>query len=134
MKKLLVVFCVIVLVLGVMETANAWTQFNDGGIYNINYVINDDVWVDYNMPGAQTTVNFQPGGIVPHGYQIKGYEDSNINIVGGSTNYFYLYDSTKYFVSGGDVDGIVANDNTQVTISGGDVKVDPKSRTDFMFC
>ncbi|MFH1370317.1 MAG: hypothetical protein ABII09_03400 [Planctomycetota bacterium] len=27
-----------------------FTQFKDGATHNINYTINDDVWVDYQSP------------------------------------------------------------------------------------
>ena len=49
------------------------TQFNDGQTYNINYGINDEVWVDYELPSMQTTVNFLNGGSIDGDNELYAY-------------------------------------------------------------
>lgn len=60
------------------------TEFKDGGIYNINYTINDNVSVDNGAPAMQTTFNLLSGGTVSSPYLLQGYESSKLNIAGGS--------------------------------------------------
>ncbi len=62
----------------------AWTQFKDGQIHNIDYEINDDVWVDWQTPLMYTTVNMPAGGSINSPYKLQGFEHSRINIFGGS--------------------------------------------------
>ncbi len=127
----------------------ALTQFKDGGVWNIDYEINDDVWVDYQSPGMGTTVNMLDGGSIPWVnpvppiyYQLKSFEDSIINILGGSVDilraydssqvtvsggsikyFLYLHDSSQVTVSGGSFENtLIAYDNSQVTVSGGSVR------------
>ncbi len=141
MKKLSVFLCAMVLLFGVVGNVNAWTQFNDGGVHNIGYIIMDDVWVDYNTHGAQTTVNFLPGGGVGPGYELQAHEDSIINIVGGSigddfhlynrsqssvisgiiNDELYSYDNSQVTVSGGNLTDLRSYDNSQLVVSGGDI-------------
>jgi hypothetical protein len=69
---------------------NQVVYFNDGGTHNISngFTSNevptplwyDDVWVDYQAPGMQTTVNILSGW---DGDGFKAYEDSRINLSGG---------------------------------------------------
>jgi len=102
------------------------TQFLDGSTHNINYKINDDVWVDYQAPGMQTTINWLNGAstcaAVCH---LAGFEDSRINIFGGSIGYaLSAYDRSQVTMSGGSISSLVgglvgAFDSSQVTISGG---------------
>lgn len=118
MKKLSVFVCAIVIVFGVVGTANALLQFNNGGIHNIDYVINDEVWVDYANPGAQTTVNMLSGGNVS-GHILQGFEDSTINVSGGTINWLFFNDRSQGNLSGGTVLGTnMFYDNSRVTISG----------------
>ena len=75
-------------------------EYKDGGTYNINSTINDDVWLDYEAPGMQTKVNLFNGSVLS----------------------FYAYDNSQVTISGGCVQGRVqAYDNSQVTMSGGSV-------------
>jgi len=101
----------------------ALTQFNDGGTHNIDYEINDDVWVDYNAPAMETTVNFLDGGSMPDSYQLQAYEDSRINISGGSIYNLHAYDKTLVNVSSGSIGGnaLWAHDSSQITVSGGSI-------------
>jgi hypothetical protein len=84
--------------------AIGWTEFKDGAIHNINYPIYDDVWVDWKAPGMQTTVNLLDGAYMPSDYKLIAFEDSRINITGGSI--------------GRDLS---AGHNSQVTLSGGSI-------------
>jgi hypothetical protein len=101
-----------------------WTQFKDGGTYNIYYTINDDVWVDYQRTvWPPTTVNLLNGGNIPSPYKLQGYNDGRINIFGGSVSYsLYAYNSSHITMLGGTVDEFLgAYDSSQVTMSGGSV-------------
>jgi hypothetical protein len=103
MKSKSLKICLVMAVLIVAaEQGFGLTQYNDGGTHNISSTINDDVWVDYQAPGMQTTFNLLGGGSISYPYQLRGYNGSKINISGGSVGYQLL-----------------ANDSTQVTISGG---------------
>lgn len=117
-----------------------WVQFKDGGVHNITTIINDDVWVDYLAPGMQTTVNILDGGSISSSYDLQGYNESRMNITGGSVGWLTAYDNSQATIdgtvnhdlrtlgnsrvtlSGGMVEGwLWAGDNSQVTISGGSV-------------
>ncbi len=106
--------------------AMALTQFKDGQTHDINYEIADDVWVDYESPGMQTTVNWLDGGEMLPSYTLEAYEDSRINIFGGSIDYdFFAYDNTRLIISGGSIgDDLHIYDNTQVNMSGGHIMDD----------
>ena len=62
----------------------AWIGFADGDTHDITYEINDQVRVDYHAPGMSTTLNLLPGGSITAPHEFRGYEDSQINILGGS--------------------------------------------------
>jgi len=138
MMKRIFLFTVL-LVFVVTGIAGAWTQFNDGSVRNIDYRIDDDVWVDFGLPGMGTTVNFLNGGGV-FDFTLQGHEDSIINIVGGqmstrfhlhdrsqgsiisgSINKLEIYDNSQMKISGGDIGNIDNSSNSQMTISGGNI-------------
>jgi len=124
MRNKSVTICLMAAVLVIAASQGfGWTQFKDGGTYNINYTINDDVWVDYLAPVKQTTVNLLDGGNIPSPYKLQGYNDSWINIFGGSVGYcLYAYNSSHITMLGGTVNEILgAYNNSQVTMSGGSV-------------
>jgi len=106
----------------VPEKAVALVTFDDGQIYNINYQINDDVWVDYQSPGMQTTVNLLDGGVLPSSYSLAGYEDSVINMSGGSVNYLYNNGGGQVTFSGGSIRNILLAYEGQVTVLGGTIE------------
>lgn len=106
----------------VPEKAVALVTFDDGQIYNINFQINDDVWVDYQSPGMQTTVNLLDGGVIPSSYSLIGYEDSVINMSGGSVNYLYNNDGGQVTFSGGSIRNILLAYGGQVTVLGGTIE------------
>jgi len=114
MVMVLTVFC-----FGLPE-AEATLVFNDGGVHNIDYLIDDDVLVDYQASGMKTTVNLFDGGRI--NYMLQALEDSHINISGGKIGgpYFYAYDRSKVNISGGSICyRFYADNNSQVSISGG---------------
>jgi len=47
---------------------------NDGGIHDIDYKIEDSLWVDYGTPGLYTTVNWLDGGKISDA--LCGYKNS----------------------------------------------------------
>jgi len=53
------------------QNVEANMYFDDGQIHNIDYQINDNVWVDYATSGITTTVNWLDGGILPHPYNLE---------------------------------------------------------------
>jgi hypothetical protein len=80
----------------------AVVDFNDGGIYDIDYPINESVRVDYEAPGMQTTVNLLEGGVITDRYYLEAYENSHVNVLGGYTG-----------------NGLNARGNSQVDVSTG---------------
>lgn len=106
-----------------LPRANAVIDFNDGGIHDIGYEINDDVRVDWEAPGMETTVNLLPSGAITPGYGLYGYNDSRINIFGGSVGYWLrAYDSTRVEISSGWITYYLsAYGSSEVTVSGGSI-------------
>ena len=144
MKKKSVLVLLMVGTIGALcldpQKADGVITFADGQIHNIDYQINDYVRVDYQSPGMQTIVNWLDGGIVPPNYWLAGYENSMINMSGGSVHYLYALDDCQVTFSGGSIrntliarDGKVnvlggtieghlhAGGSSQVTISGGSI-------------
>ena len=113
---------VMVLVLFVSSQVMALTQYNDGGTYDITTTINDDVWVDWNAPGKQTTVNLLTGAEIPSPYKLQGFNDSSLTISGGPVSYLDTYDSTQVTMSGGSVSYLETYDSTQITMLDGSVE------------
>ncbi len=109
-------------VLGVVD-------FNDGGIYDIDYLINDTVRVDYEAPGMQTTVNLLDGGMIIWRYFLAAYENSHVNILGGFINGgLQAHGSSRVDVSAGTIwDDFWAYDSSQIAISGGQLIYDLKA-------
>jgi len=120
-----------------VSPAVALIQFNDGGVWAINSVIYDDVWVDYLKPGLATTLNILEGTNISSEYQVKGWEDSvtnmfggtvgrldasgnsQVDMSGGSLRVLTPYDSSQVGISGGSIGYLDAYDTTRVTVSGG---------------
>lgn len=92
-------------------------HFNDGGIHNINYEINDEVWVDYETPSMYTTLNWLDGAYTNF---LRGYENSKINIRrGGRVHWLASRDSGQVSISGGSIYELDCFDSSQVSISSG---------------
>jgi len=99
--------------------AYAYIDIKDGQTHNINYQYNDFVRVDYGSPGLQTTVNWLDGASISGGYTLKAYQDSRINIRGGTTgSALDAEDRSQITISGGTV-WLGAFGNSQVDILGG---------------
>ena len=100
-----------------------WIQYNDGGTYDINTTIDDDVWVDFQTPGMYTTVNLLTGGAIGSSYDLQAHEDSIINVSGGLiSDNLYAYDNSQVNLFSGSIgNDLYAYDNSQVNISGGSI-------------
>ncbi len=90
-----------------------------GGLtYNIDYEINDHIWVDYDAPGMYTTLNLLDGASTSSPYRIFGCENSRINVLGGSIFFLLGDDYSHIDVSGGSIDDLNCFDSSQVDITG----------------
>jgi len=84
----------------------ALVEFKDGGIHNIDYAINDDVWVDWQTPLMYTTVNMLAGGTITYPYNLQALEDSRINILGGAIGRdLAAYGGSQVDIFGGSIGG-----------------------------
>lgn len=101
-------------------------HFNDGGVWNIDYEINDRVEVDYGSPGMGTTVNILEGANISGFHSVIGWEDSIINMLGGSISLeLAAIGSSEVTVSGGSfARQSLLEDNAVLTIDGSDFAVD----------
>lgn len=101
-----------------------WTQYNDGGTYDIATTINDDIWVDWESPGMGTNVNFILGGNVTG--QLKSFQDSKINVNGGDLTCELLnaFGRSHISLSNGSIrtgGNLKLYDNSQMDITGGSI-------------
>lgn len=88
------------------SAALAYIEFNDGQIHNIGYRINNLVLIDWLSPGMQTTVNLLDGGMIKWPHELHAYEESNVNIRGGSIEYnLSASDASRINMSGGSIGG-----------------------------
>ena len=102
-----------------LQNVEADIYFDDGAVHNINYFTNDNVWVDWDAPGMQTTVNLLDGGYIATGSELHGYNESYMNVFGGYTYTLRVHDNTQVDITGGRAQLFYAYDNTQVDITGG---------------
>jgi len=102
----------------------ARTHFKDGKIHDIDYVIDDNVWVDQFSPELYTTLNLKAGGSISH--TLQGFENSCINILGGSIGkQFKICDNSQAVISGGKIeDKLRIWNNSILTILGSNFEVD----------
>lgn len=101
----------------------AMVHFRDGGTHNIDYVIDDDVWVDWGGLGMQTTVNLLSGGSINYPWSLVGCESSQINILGGSIGWcLWAFDSSQVDISGGSMEHVSAHGGSQVHMGAGSVR------------
>ena len=99
-----------------------WTQFNDGITHDVDFEINDDVWVDWEMPGISTTVNWNEGARLANPFKLTTFEDSIMNISGGVVDSGLLInDRTKLNIYSGLVTMLSVFGNSEVNISGGTI-------------
>ena len=114
-RVLIPVLCVIFL----LPETGAALILNDGLVHDIDYEIMDLVEV-YNSPlGNPTTLNILPGASLQ--LQLKVYEDSFVNILGGVfENDLWFYDQSSIVIEDGNIrKHISVYGSTQVAISGG---------------
>ncbi len=114
-------------------------EFKDGKIHNIDYKIGDYVFVDWKFPGMETTVNVLDGARMSSPYIMIGFENSRINVRGGSISslaslgstqvdisggrvVLFAQDSSQTNISGGIVSGLITHHSSQVNISGGSIE------------
>jgi len=90
-------------------------RFDDGGIHNIDYAINDYVVVDFGLPGVKTTVNVLEGASL---YWLEGYGDSIINVSGGWMDALISVDNSLPKIYGGSMSWLAAVGYSQITIFG----------------
>ena len=102
-------------------------EYKDGGTHNINSLIPGDVWVDYQAPGMQTTVNVLDGGGIlgPGGDhywgKLEAYNDSRINISGGVVVYLDAWNFSTVNISGGHVSNLDSWNSSIVNMTGGEI-------------
>jgi hypothetical protein len=94
--------------------------FKDGLTHNIDYRIDDSIFVDYQAPLMYTTVNWLAGGS-NYFHNLDAYEQSRINIRGGYINGLISHNSSQVDMSGGLIDGIRSFGSSHVSISGGTI-------------
>jgi len=97
-------------------------EFKDGLTHDINYSIDDNVWVDYEAPGMSTTVNLLTGGSVQE--DIRGFTDARINVRGGSViGRLQAWESSRVDMSDGSIGvDLSSHNSSQVNISGGSIE------------
>jgi hypothetical protein len=112
-----VLFTVTTLLAG---SARAFIYFDDGGHHIVDYSINDEVWVDYESPWAQTHLELWDGASISP--NLRGYGHSRITIIGGSIEKaLETNDYSRADIFGGSIRAVVAQSNSQVTIFAGSI-------------
>ena len=122
MKKRNVTICIFVAVIYLTSSHGmAWTGFKDGEIHDVDYEINDDVRVDWQAPGMETTLNLLPGGAITNDYDIWACSSSHVNIYGGSVGQYLAgwHSSTIIVASGSVGHALEAWHDSRVAVSGG---------------
>ncbi|MCL5407639.1 MAG: PEP-CTERM sorting domain-containing protein [Patescibacteria group bacterium] len=95
----------------------ALTEFRDGETHVVDYKIDDDVWIDYQTPNAQTTISLVNYAYIP--FTLRGYNNSKISIYGYWINYLDILDNSYATINNGYVGSLNATDNSQVLINNG---------------
>jgi len=68
-------------------------EFKDGYTHDIDYTINDEIWIDYLTPGINTTVVLLNGGVISYPCHLRGFNDSEIILTGGKVSYLDAYNN-----------------------------------------
>jgi len=105
------------------HSAVAVVTFDDGGTHDIDYQINESIWVDYGTSDITTTVNWLHGGLLPSPYNLESYRHSIVNIYGGSIGGLLVaLENSQVTIFGGSIlDWLYAYHSSQVTIYGGSI-------------
>lgn len=93
---------------------------DDGQIHNINYTVDEAVYVrDDAFFNGFTTVNLLPGSYV---HTLVAFDRSVINMSGGSTFWnggLYAYDNSQMTVSGGEIGAtLMCSDHSSAIVTG----------------
>ncbi|MDH4240300.1 MAG: hypothetical protein OEW48_12125 [Phycisphaerae bacterium] len=97
--------------------AHAMVDFNDGGIHDIDYLIDDFVSVN-GTPEMRTTVNLLDGGRIVRDLMV--YNDGIVNILGGSAQVLGAHQNSLVKMSGGLMEtSLCAFGNSRARTSGG---------------
>ena len=121
--KSILVAILTVLCFGLPEVM-ATIILNDGQTHNIDYFVNDEIGIDYGLPGMQTTVNWIEGANSTLGWSgINAYEDSRVNVLGGVMGDNLLaFDRSHINISGGlIIDAVYAYGNSYVEMTDGTI-------------
>jgi hypothetical protein len=137
-KKPLYLWSIVVILLSFFHPGNSIASilYNDGGVYDIDYVIDDSIEIRNNFFNETTTVNLMVGGQIHSTYayenslfNITGGEivgpqsyannNSQINMSGGKVRDLIVANSGFIHLSGGEVGWMYGYDDSQITISGG---------------
>ena len=140
-STLAVVFCFVLVQPAISGKAVLSLTFNDGGIHNIDYDIDEIVYVynNVNPPYEPTTVNLIAGGSLSY---LEVANDSIINISGGwasslsatdntilnmtggfvGSSGLFLKDNSKMYFHSGGVDGFFVRDTAELVMTGGSVQ------------
>lgn len=124
-----------------LPKAEAYIYFNDGNTHDIDYVINEGIYVRDDTFGNPTTVNLLPGGSI---MDLASNDNSSVMISGGwivnsvvaSGNssvafsdgsigdVLYAFDSSHVTVYGGSIGDEINSYGGLITISGGSIGTD----------
>jgi hypothetical protein len=118
MKNVKMTICLMAAVLFMVtgQGLGGTVYFNDGGTYNINYLILNDVDVSLS-----TTVNWLEDGRVESPFEIQVSSGSKFNMYGGIVGDLQPGDTSQVTISGGLVWIMSVRGSKQVTISGGNI-------------
>jgi hypothetical protein len=120
-KNNLTIWVMVVIVSLVNPPVLATIHFNDGQTHNIDYLIEDDIWIDYQAPDMKTTVNWLNGALrrtLGDTVGMVAWEESRLNVLGGSIDCLLLAkDSSQVDILGGVIRILHAYESSQITIS-----------------
>jgi len=100
--------------------------FDDGVVHDIDFFLNDKLFVTNSAIGEPTTANVLDGGFVYGDLSVHG--DCNINVSGGSVSSgsgsytLFAYDNSTVDITGGIVNRLQVLQNSNATIRGGSIR------------
>ena len=109
---------VVVVLLFALPLAEATIEYNDGGTHDIDWTINQMVYVDYQSPGTKTTVNIIDKGEILD--IMQACQNSRVNVIAGFVEDLRASENSQINISGGELGyGLRCYNNSQANISGG---------------
>jgi hypothetical protein len=117
--RLTICLVAVVLIIGSSKIL-ATVTYDFGGEYDIDFPINDRVYVRNNVSNEPTILNFLIGGSAN---EMHVWDTSQINISGGTIgNYFYADGDSRVTLSSGSITGhFEAGYNSKIDITGGSI-------------